>query len=98
MLYVGVMITKSLNCLKSPGWLTSIAEVDSIIKATLLTLLYVMHKKSQAKMEPGNSYNGQSELMHYDVSCYSLNYKSKLLQLDSQLQKVTCWPSYKEKK
>ena len=40
MLLVGVMIANSSNCVKSPGWLASIAEGNSIINATLLTLLY----------------------------------------------------------
>ena len=34
-----VMIAYSSNCLISQEWLASIAEGDSIIKATLLTLL-----------------------------------------------------------
>ena len=38
-----VMIANSSNCLISLGWLASIAEGDSIIKATLLTLLVYMH-------------------------------------------------------
>ena len=33
------MIAYTSNCLMSPGWLASIAECDSIIHATFLTLL-----------------------------------------------------------
>ena len=33
------MIANSSNCLISPGWLASIAEGDSIINATLLTVV-----------------------------------------------------------
>ena len=35
-----VMIAYSSNCLISQEWLASVAEGDSIINATLLTLLY----------------------------------------------------------
>ena len=39
-----VMIAYSSNCLISQEWLASIAEDDSIINATLLTLLQTIFK------------------------------------------------------
>ena len=43
-----LMIAYSSNCLISPGWLASIAEGDSIINATLLTLLPLLWRRTSS--------------------------------------------------
>ena len=86
-----VMIAYSSNCLISQEWLTSIAEGDSIINATLLTIRIA--KSLELQFIHGQGFSASLMLL-YEVtgisvktSSFEVEFKEKLYEKYSKSQK-----------